>query len=710
MYFAKTIIFMILLSTLLFSQTDPKFETYLAAERAKLPVDGELLYNCANMGSYRFGGGSGATKKVVDADPSLPFGKIFQLSVSQTGANSWEPQFQSAANTMPLKNGDLLFYIFYIRCTESAQADGNGQAHFYVQRNSDPWTGLGSLTLTVRPEWQKYYVVAHAGDAYDTGKMEFTIHTGYFQQKIEIGGIIALNLGQGVDEHDLPTTPLYYDGMDANAAWRAEAQARIDEFRKGPLTVSVKNQNNEPIKNAVVKVEMQKHHYLFGNFISSIVLQNTSDARNYQDAMLELFNAATTPFYMGDGSWGWYRSDANKAEYKAMAEWLQDNEIPTKGHVLVWPSWTWMPPFFKELENDPDGLRNAIAEHLDTVVPVGAERGLVQWDVVNEPHVNHDVMDICGDDIMVDWYKQVHGLHPDARLILNEYNIIMNGGVAAHQDDFEYYIKLLLDNDTPLGGIGMQCHFDGNLTGIPSVLSILDRFATFNLPIQITEFDIDILDEETQANFTRDFYTAVFSHPATDKIVQWGFWEKTMWKPNGAMIRSDWSYKPNYFAYTDLVFNQWWTNEAGHTLRTGLYDTRGFLGDYKITVEFDGHTVSQNISLSKEGATVNFQIPTTETGVNDVDSHPTEYGLKQNYPNPFNASTIIEFTPSQSGEAELIIYDTRGAQVFSKKLDVTKNVHYQENFSFNHLPTGQYFYAVQFASGEQMTKKMMMIK
>ena len=115
-----------------------------------------------------------------------------------------------------------------------------------------------------------------------------------------------------------------------------------------------------------------------------------------------------------------------------VAEWLQEEGIPTKGHVLIWPSWNWMPPFFEALSNDPEGLREAIEEHLDTLVPVGKERGLIEWDVVNEPHVNHDVMDICGEDIMVDWYKQVHELHPEARLILNEYNVIMNDGVPAH--------------------------------------------------------------------------------------------------------------------------------------------------------------------------------------------------------------------------------------------------------------------------------------
>lgn len=590
-----------------FSQIDLEWADYLAAERAKLPVPGELLYNSGYLGVYRFGG----SKRFVDVDAALPFGKAIQLSVPGTGKNPWELQFQTPANAIDIRKNDLLFYVFYIRALESSAPDTYGKAHFYVQRNRSPWTGLGNKSLTVLPEWQQVYVAVRAGESYQAGQIEVTIHLGYFKQKLEIGGLIALNLGPHVVESDLPQTPLYYDGMLADAAWRAEADARIEQHRKGDLKVVVTDPRGAPIENAGVSVQMQNHLYGFGTFMSELVLKRTRAAQTYTKEVLSLFNCATTPFYMGDGNWGWYRSAQNRENYEKLAGWLQDNKLPTKGHVLIWPAWKWMPPFFKELEEDPAGLKAAIELHLDTVVPVGAAKGLVQWDVVNEPHINHDVMDICGDTIMIDWYKRVHALHPEARLILNEYNIIMNGGVESFQDDFDYYIQLLLDGGAPLGGIGMQCHFDTDLTGIPRVLSILDRFAKYDLPIQITEFDIDTVDEVTQADYTRDFFTAVFSHPATDKIVLWGFWEGDQWKPNGAMIREDWSYKPNYYVYKDLIFGKWWTDEEDVSTADGSYSVRGFLGEYTITVSHDGRTVVENVSLPKEGATVEIQMPMT---------------------------------------------------------------------------------------------------
>ncbi|MBN1559056.1 T9SS type A sorting domain-containing protein, partial [candidate division KSB1 bacterium] len=223
------------------------------------------------------------------------------------------------------------------------------------------------------------------------------------------------------------------------------------------------------------------------------------------------------------------------------------------------------------------------------------------------------------------------------------------------------------------------------------------------------EFDIDTYDEEGQAGFTRDFFTAVFSHPMTDKIIMWGFWQGDQWKPNGAMIRTDWSYKPNYDVYTDLLFHQWWTNEEGLTARDGVYRTRCFLGDYKITAAFDGQAASQDIGLTKEGVTVQIQLPTAETDIGARADAPADYSL-ENYPNPFNASTIIEFTPRQTGSAELGIYDARGVRVLTRKLYVSKGARHREEIALHHLATGPYFYTVTFPDGGQSMRKMLLLK
>ena len=120
----------------------------------------------------------------------------------------------------------------------------------------------------------------------------------------------------------------------------------------------------------------------------------------------------------------------------------------------------------------------------------------------------------------------------------------------------------------------------------------------------ITEFDFDCDDEQLQAQYTRDFLTAVFAHPAVDGFIMWGFWAGRHWRPRAAMFARDWSIRPNGRAYKELVFNQWWTNADGRTDAGGTFTTRGFLGDYAVTVTHGALKTTQTVRLEKGGSTL----------------------------------------------------------------------------------------------------------
>jgi hypothetical protein len=91
-----------------------------------------------------------------------------------------------------------------------------------------------------------------------------------------------------------------------------------------------------------------------------------------------------------------------------------------------------------------------------------------------------------------------------------------------------------------------------------------------------------------QTAYTRDFLTAAFSHPAVDSIIMWGFWEGRHWLPDAALLTRDWKLKPNGQAWLDLVKKDWWTNADGTADAKGEYKTRGFYGDYEVTVTGPG--------------------------------------------------------------------------------------------------------------------------
>jgi uncharacterized protein (TIGR03437 family) len=171
------------------------------------------------------------------------------------------------------------------------------------------------------------------------------------------------------------------------------------------------------------------------------------------------------------------------------------------------------------------------------------------------------------------------------KLYINDYSILSSGGGdIPHQDHYFNTIKFILDRGGPIDGIGFQGHFNMNLTPPARVLEILDRFAAFGKEMEITEHDIDISDEEIQADYLRDFLTATFSHPSIKSFLVWGFWEGAHWTPRGSLFRRNWDAKPIHRVWRDLIYNQWWTNVDGVTGADGVFRTRGFLGEYEVTV------------------------------------------------------------------------------------------------------------------------------
>lgn len=104
---------------------------------------------------------------------------------------------------------------------------------------------------------------------------------------------------------------------------------------------------------------------------------------------------------------------------------------------------------------------------------------------------------------------------------------------------------------------------------------------------------------------------ACFSHPSVELIQQWGFWERSHWRPRAALFREDWTPKPNGRRFLDLVFNRWMTRETGTTGADGRFAVRGFLGEYEVAAEKDGRVARGRCTLPKDGHTVRLVLDTT---------------------------------------------------------------------------------------------------
>jgi hypothetical protein len=102
------------------------------------------------------------------------------------------------------------------------------------------------------------------------------------------------------------------------------------------------------------------------------------------------------------------------------------------------------------------------------------------------------------------------------------------------------------------------------------------------------------------------------------------------------------------------------------------------------------------------------------TGIDDDTNLPQMLALAQNYPNPFNAETIIKFSLSQPGHAELSISNILGQQVYSwsDEIDRPGPVALRWNGKSNQgndLPSGIYFYRLRTSEGE-LTRQLMLLR
>lgn len=557
---------------------------------------------------FVLGGPAADTAGQETADVSgQSFVRALRVRTKQAARHS-DDVWLEALTVAPVEKNDVLLATFWARCAESRAETAEATAHFIFEAVAPPherswgniWSTGSPSMLGVGPAWAKIELPFVAAGSYAPGEARVRFDVGFAPQVLEIADLRVTNLGRTVDINTLPRTDRsHYAGREPNAPWREAAHARIEQIRKADLWVSVVDLWGAPVPQAQVRVQMRRHAFGWGSAVKGwLLMQDTPEAGWYRDQILRLFNKVV---FENEMKWTrWETPNGREATLRGL-DWLESHGIDVRGHVLVWPSWPMTPPRLRQLAHDPDALRAEVRDHIRD--EAGALRGrLGEWDVVNEPYTHHDLLDVLGDAVMADWFREARQADPNARLFINDFGILSGGGAdTAHQAHYENTIRDLVRRGAPFDGIGFQGHFGAVLTSPDKLLHLLDRYAVFGKSLQITEFDVTTDDEALQADYTRDLMTTVFSHPSFDGFVMWGFWEKAHWRPQAAMLRTDGSLKPNGHAYLDLVRGQWWTDVEGRTDAQGAFQTRGFLGDYEVAATHEGETKSTILTLPKEG-------------------------------------------------------------------------------------------------------------
>lgn len=529
-----------------------------------------------------------ARRSVVDVQ-GQPFKQAIRMQILAKSENIWDVQL-GATTTVAIEQGDVLLASFYLRTEATATAvgqaeTGEGQTEVAFELNHPPHEKSATYSAKAGSEWRQIFVPFVAKSDLAAGEAQIVFRLGYAAQTLDFADLKVENFGNKLELTALPKTRTTYEGHEQNASWRGPAQARIDKLRRAELTVEVVDAEGKPVLGASVHAELTRHEFLFGTCAPADHLLDAGKPK-YNGYVSELFNAITLENDLKwqplDGDWeeGFTLERAGNA-----VDWAVDRNLFVRGHVLVWPGWQNLPKRIKGLEKDPAKLRSETVAHIRQLVTAMKGR-LDHWDVVNEPFTNHELIDILGNEEMIEWFKLAHKLDPKPKLFINDFAILNGGGgTTEHRDHYEKMIKLLVDGDAPLDGVGLQAHFGTALTSPDDLYGLLDRYSKYGQELAITEYDIVMDDEQLAGDYTRDFYTTLFSHPAVKTIVMWGFWDHNHWKKNAAMYRDDWSLKPAGKVYRDLVLGEWHTDETGKTSTDGKFTTRGFKGQYRVDVK-----------------------------------------------------------------------------------------------------------------------------
>jgi endo-1,4-beta-xylanase len=557
--------------------------------------------------AFELQGKTGRAEKTLVPVDGQAFAQALRVEVKEPSQNPWDVQL-GLRLTQSVQAGDVILATLHLKTEATRDESGEGRSEFVMELSREPWSKSVEYPVRAGHDWKKIYVRFRAARTYAPGEAQLLFRLGYPPQTLLLGGLTVENFGSKLALEDLPTTRLTYPGMEADAPWRAAAAERIEKLRKRELAITVRDAAGKPVPGADVTIRQTKQAFGFGSAVVAQFLTRPGHEQ-YKQVVAELFNTAVFENNLkwqplaGDWGEGWTVDVALKG-----VDWLAQHGIQTRGHVLVWPGFRNLPRSVKALEKDPAKLRAAVLAHVTELA--SATRGrLFHWDVLNEPFDNHDLMDLLGEDVMVDWFKAARAADPAAQLFINDYAILSGGGgTTPHRDNYERVIKLLIDKGAPLDGVGMQGHFGSSLTGPEDVLRLLDRYAKLGKQIWITEYDIDIDDEALAGQFTRDFFTTLFSHPAVGGIVMWGFWDGAHWRHNAPLYRQDFSLKPAGQVYRDLVLREFRTDATGKTDAAGAFATRAFLGKYAISVSAGGKQKTLELELNAKTSAVSIKL------------------------------------------------------------------------------------------------------
>ncbi|XP_060597011.1 uncharacterized protein LOC132750936 isoform X2 [Ruditapes philippinarum] len=522
-------------------------------------------------------------------------------------------------------------------CTLTPNGDARtGSLSMQVSNRDANWKGLAQfvnvdggsrykltafvklLNIANNKTYQDVQLIMKCEDENETAKYMKFGKTPLVQagQWYEVGGVRKINEGLHTCRFYV-STEAHTDYLVDDASlvfvtedpdWRIKANDRIKQHRKADITVRMTGDYAEST-SLDIELQQTKHEFIFGSVVRAALLEDDDLNLPYQKVFYENYEWSV----LGNAlKWKQMQRKENFIDYPTPLTAM--NTLASKGillrcHCAVWGVDERVPDWVKLLKGQD--LIDAVAERIEGVV--NQTKGLCEhWDVNNEMlHGDFFERESGNPDITMDMFRQIHKWDDHPTLFLNDYNVISNCDVAVAMKDTAVRFQ---QAGVPIGGIGVQGHMrDIDLTLVQARLDIL---AEADLPIVITEFAVNEINDTLKAEKLVDLMTIFFGHPSIDGVVFWGFWDGQIWEPEAAKFTGK-NVEPNAagLAYQELYQNTWRTRDF-QTLR-GLeeYTVTGFKGDYLLKVKHGGEILlTQEFQLSDEGIDLEIHLNGTSGG------------------------------------------------------------------------------------------------
>ncbi len=552
---------------------------------------GEVVVSESDFVNASISGAEYYTAQKVAVD-GMPFKEALRVTVNEVPPSEWTVQVNNNVNAK-FEVGDVVLVVLYMRRIDGGHTESQTTKVQCIVESLSTNDKLIKGDLVAGNEWQVGYFPFEIRSGFESN-IWAPVRLGYYEQTIEIGGYQMINFKKSVTLEDMPVS-YNYDGILSDAAWRKDAIANIEKIRMGDMNVSVLDAAGNPVSGADVKVDMIEHAFQFGTAVSPTVIEDSVDGDKYRAAVSKYFNSAVPE---NQFKWAEYEKDPQLAG--EMLDTLQDIGIKhLRGHCFVWDreykeGITSMPADVPALMDDKEKLDARIKAHILSTGSAYDDK-LEDWDVLNEFVVNQVMATKHGWGMIKDWFAWAREAAPSATLYINEYNTEQPG---AHYNHFVEIVDYMVENGVDFDGIGLQTHVGTYFDPALFVGQLEDLATRYGKRLKITEYDNNIIDPYIQASHTRDMLIAAFANENVDGFYMWEFKDYND-THNRALLNADWSVKPSGEQYIDLVYNKWWTREAGTTDASGAYSVRGYYGDYEITVTKDGVSKTVTATLEK---------------------------------------------------------------------------------------------------------------